>query len=211
VPSQTGAYYSTPQVRYRPKYPELKHDDQVDRSATARQGKKTADRTMECSKFYADYVTKGLTGGLLVFWCTHGIACGFHCIPVGEGRNDVFSAIYTRWKKAPENILYDYACALAPYCMTREPDFFMNTRFFIDSFHAAGHKACSPASNIAHAREFDASLVDFNTSIAESRNAVLRRMTKSLSYMSQRRAIPYAKVFISLINRLRIRDLASQT
>ncbi|KAJ7583732.1 hypothetical protein C8J56DRAFT_1054251 [Mycena floridula] len=70
-----------------------------------------------CSKYYARYGKKGLTGGIMAPWCMHSIAYGFHCIPVGEGHNDVFSAMVTRWPKAPEMVVYDFACALGPYCM----------------------------------------------------------------------------------------------
>ena len=72
-------------------------------------------------------------------WCTHSICYGFHCIPKGEGQNDVFSAMITRWVKPPKRVIYDFACALRPYCMLREPDFFADTTFVIDSFHVKGH------------------------------------------------------------------------
>lgn len=32
-------------------------------------------------------------------------------------------ALITRWPTAPERVIYDFACALGPYCMTREPQF----------------------------------------------------------------------------------------
>ena len=34
-------------------------------------------------------------------WCSHSIAYGFHCISNAEGRNNVFSALYTHWRMAP--------------------------------------------------------------------------------------------------------------
>ena len=42
---------------------------------------------------------------------------GFHIIEKAEGRNDVFSAVYTRWKEAPKMIIYDFSCQLEKYCM----------------------------------------------------------------------------------------------
>ena len=78
-----------------------------------------------CNKFYEAYGKKGLTGGLMAAWCPHLVCLGFHCIPKGEGRNDVFSALFTRWRSPPEIVIYDFACALGPYCMLREPAFFV--------------------------------------------------------------------------------------
>jgi hypothetical protein len=92
-----------------------------------------------CEKFYEAYHTHGLTGGIMAAWCQHGVCLGFHCIPQGEGRNDVFSALYCYWETAPKYVIYDFACALAPYCMVREPTFFKDTIFLVDSFHAKGH------------------------------------------------------------------------
>lgn len=90
VPEQTGCFYPMPKVRERPIYNGLPHDGSYERNVlTGREG-------IGCSKYYAAYGKKGFTGGLLGFWCTHGICLGFHCIPEGEGRNDVFSGVYTR-------------------------------------------------------------------------------------------------------------------
>lgn len=40
------------------------------------------------------------------------LVCRFHVIEDAEGRNDAFSAIFTRMKKAPDVIVYDFACSL---------------------------------------------------------------------------------------------------
>ena len=117
-----------PQIRARPKYPGLRTDGKIDRNMVSGQD------GIGCSKFFAEYSKKGYTGGILAFWCVHGICYGFHCIPDGEGRNDAFSALYTRWRKAPKVVIYDFACTLGPYCMQCEPKFFTRTRFLIDGF-----------------------------------------------------------------------------
>lgn len=62
-----------------------------------------------------------------------------------QRRNDVFSDIFTRWKKPPRTVIYDFACALAPYCRAREPDFWANTLFVIDQLHQHDHTKCSRA------------------------------------------------------------------
>lgn len=56
-----------------------------------------------------------LNGGVMILWCRHRVCVGFHMIQTGEGPNDVFSPLYTRWKKPPRTIIYDYACQLMPY------------------------------------------------------------------------------------------------
>ncbi|KAJ7065152.1 hypothetical protein B0H15DRAFT_794587 [Mycena belliarum] len=91
--TDTGCCYGMPKIRERPIYPKLKHDTRPDPG-----GKRGA----KCSKFYSQYGEKKLTGGIMCVWCTHSVCYGFHCIPRGEGRNDVFSALVTRWKKAPK-------------------------------------------------------------------------------------------------------------
>jgi hypothetical protein len=199
---ETGCFYPNPQIRYRPRYPGVNVDDRIDRSET--KSTRTVDPNMGCSKFYSDSLEDGLTGGLLVLWCRHGISLGFHNIPQGEGRNDVFSAIYTRWPKAPKIVIYDFACALAPYCMLREAEFFKETRFYNDCFHASGHTKCSAATDLTFAREHDPLLLTIeSSSVAESRNRMIRRITKSLSYMSERRAILLVYLFLSTINRVK--------
>jgi hypothetical protein len=195
---QSGCSYAMPRVRYRPYYRNLKHDLRSDQG-----GKRGA----KCSKYYSTYGEQRLTGGIMCGWCTHSVCYGFHCIPRGEGRNDVFSAILTRWPTAPKTVVYDFACALGPYCLTREPDFFADTLFVIDAFHAKGHTKCSPAAFLSTYANVDPRLARINPSAAECGNGGLHRIRKSVSYMSQDRAIVYTKVFLSLWNRLRIRRL----
>ncbi|KAJ7849340.1 hypothetical protein B0H13DRAFT_2088745 [Mycena leptocephala] len=142
-------------------------------------------------------------------WCTHSICYGFHCIPRGEGRNDVFSALITRWERPPQRVIYDFACALGPYCMTREPEFFAETHFLIDDFHAAGHTKCAPAAFLKTYCAIDPRLRHINSSAGECGNSGISRIRKSVSYMSQDRAIVYTKVFVSIWNRQRIRSMQS--
>ena len=105
--------------------------------------RETGCREAKCSKYFAQYGQQQLTGGILAAWCTHSIRYGFHCIPESEGYNNIFSAMITCWPVAPTIGVYDFACALGPYCMTREPRFFANTLFVIDHFHSTGHSKCS--------------------------------------------------------------------
>lgn len=191
---QTGAYYPTPQIRERPRYPHLPHDCDAERSVTS-----DIDG-IGCNKFYATYGKRGMNGGILALWCRHGVCVGFHIIPKGEGRNDVFSAIFTRWEVAPRVVIYDFACALAAYCMTREPDYWKNTLFLIDKFHSSGHSTCSPACMLINYVDDDVVLATLNSSIGESGNSSLKPIKKSVSYMSEQHAIAFIKNYVSLVN-----------
>lgn len=184
-----------PQRRYRPRYPGLQHD------LEAEQANKERDK---CNKFYDQYGKRKLTGGIMVCWCRHSIAYGYHCIPNAEGRNDVFSAMYTRWQSAPEVIVYDFACALQPYSMTREPNFFGRSLFLIDGFHCTGHSKCSEACFMTNYSATDPSLAKVNTSAAECGNGGLSKIRTSVRYMGQRRAVIYTKIFLSIWNRMKI-------
>ncbi|KAH6887269.1 hypothetical protein BKA70DRAFT_1122300, partial [Coprinopsis sp. MPI-PUGE-AT-0042] len=195
---KTACLYSMPQIRERPRYPRLKGDRQQD---------KTSKRGDRCGKYFLQYGQKRLTGGIMVIWCTHSIAYGFHCIAASEGRDDVFSAIATRWPKAPKRIIYDFACALGPYCMLREPDFFADTFFVIDHFHSTGHTKCSAAAFLSEYANVDPWLARINSSAAECGNGSLSRIRKSVSYMSQERAIIFTKTFLSVWNRVRIKRM----
>jgi len=189
-----------PQVRSRPRYPHLPGDNAADLGGTDLRGE-------GCQKFYSTYGVRRLTGGLMCVWCPHSVCYGFHCIPTGEGRNDVFSAIYTRWERAPNVVVYDFACALQPYCLLREPGFFSKTLFVIDTFHAKGHTRCGHAAFLTTYCETDDSLMMVNSSAGECGNSGILRIRKSVSYMSQDRAILYTKVFLSIWNRQRIRRM----
>ena len=139
-------------------------------------------------------------------WCTHSICYGYHCIPSSEGRNDVFSAMITRWPKAPKYVIYDFACQLGSYCRTREPEFFADTTFLIDNFHSSGHSKCSPAYFLKTYSQSQPLLGRVNSSAAECGNGGLAKIRKSVRYMGQERAILYTAVFLSFWNRARIRS-----
>ncbi|GAA5916042.1 hypothetical protein JCM5296_003489 [Sporobolomyces johnsonii] len=163
----TGACYGVEKQRDRPVYPGLRGDAGIRRL----KGKLVGDRFKddeECPKYYSQYGAKGgLIGGIAGFWCQHGVCVGFHLMPSSEGRDDFFSGIYCYWPEPPKRVIYDYACALAPYCMTRAPEFFKDVTFLIDEFHAPGHKTCAPAVFVSSHMQADPDLRTVNTSAAE--------------------------------------------
>jgi hypothetical protein len=189
---ETGCCYSMPKIRSRPIYPSLRYDQQKEQER---------QRGGKCSKYYSKYGQQRLTGGIMCAWCTHSVCYGFHCIPRSEGRDDVFSAMVTHWPKALKRVIYDFACALGPYCLTREPEFFADTLFVIDTFHSGGHTKCTPAAFLSTYSSLDPRLSHINSSAAECGNGGISRICKSVSYMGQRRAILYTKTFVSVWNR----------
>src|SRR5271167_4628955 len=145
--------------------------------------------------------------GELWHYGVHILLClGFHKIPRCEGRNDVFSALYVNFERAPEVVIYDFACQLGAYCMSREPVFFKDTCFAIDEMHAKGHSSCSQASFSSNYMQGRTLLQNVNTSAAECSNNGLNRKWKSVSYMGQRNAIALTYVYLCVWNRRRERD-----
>ena len=189
---RTGCYYGKPPFRPRPFY------EGKDTEVTG-----NFKDEGSCRKLYTTYGKKALTGGLMALWCPHLVCLGFHKIPVAEGRNDVFSAIYKYWEVAPKTVIYDFACQLGPYCMTREPEFFKDTLFAIDEMHANGHTHCSQACFVSNYMQVRSHLMPINSSAAECSNSGLSRIRKSISYMDQTHAVLYTYVYLSVWNRKR--------
>jgi len=160
-------------------------------------------RGRKCNKYFAQYGQHGLTGGIIAAWCSHSICYGFHCVPECEGRNDIFSAMVTRWPTALKHIIYD-ACSLGLYSMLHEPLFFTETSFLIDHFHSTGHSKCSCACFLSEYANTDPSLSKINSSVAECGNSGIKKIRKSVSYMVQQQAIIYTKVYLSMWNRTKL-------
>ena len=125
-------------------------------------------------------------------------------MPIAEGRNDVFSAIYTRFIVAPKIIIYDFACQLAPYCLVREARYFQHTRFLIDELHAQGHTQCGQACFASNWMRYDSEVWAANTSAAECGNKGMKRIRKSVSFMIFEHAVIFTKVFLDVWNRTKI-------
>jgi hypothetical protein len=106
----TGTFYGHPPIRHRPYYEGRDDDKNIDRAESG-----------QCKKYYSTYGKQSLTGGVMALWCPHLICLGFHKIPRAEGRNDVFSALYVYFERAPEVVIYDFACQLSAHSMSREP------------------------------------------------------------------------------------------
>ncbi|KAF8523054.1 hypothetical protein BU17DRAFT_31780, partial [Hysterangium stoloniferum] len=92
---------------------------------------------------------------------------------------------------APQIIVYDFVCQLAPYCLICEPDYFGQTCFVVDESHASDHTKCSRASHAGFVMQYDPQLQAINTSAAKVGNSEASKFRKSISYMTQCHAIQY--------------------
>jgi len=194
----TGSYYGRAPLRHRPYY---------ENRDTETKASVDIAESGACKKYYSTYKKKPtLTGGLMAIWCQHLICLGFHKIPKAEGRDDVFSGLYVYFEKAPEVVVYDFACQLGDYSMAREPEFFKDTLFVIDEMYAKGHSACSQASFSSNYMQCSTRLQEVNTSAVECSNSRLSRIRKSVLYMGQKHAMLLTFVYICLWNRRRERE-----
>ena len=100
----TGSCYGLPEVRRRPIYTGLTNDGKLGRLETSGAAEGGSDVRSDhvappkgtCRKFYEKQGKARMSGGILAMWCSHGVCLGFHMIPAGEGRDDVFSVLFTR-------------------------------------------------------------------------------------------------------------------
>ncbi|KAK0542410.1 hypothetical protein OC846_006622 [Tilletia horrida] len=200
---QSGTFYGSAKLRNRKLYMGMGEKAREDISDETQQARDSNEEA-QCRKFFTQYVQAKRTGGIMALWCPHLICVRFHAIPKAEGRNDVFSAIFCHWATPPRVIVYDFACQLAPYCLSREPDFFKDTLFVVDQMHQHGHVKCGAASFLSTYMGTDTSLRNLNSSAAESGNAGLVRIKKSVSYCSQEHAVALIQHFLTIWNRRRI-------
>jgi hypothetical protein len=125
------------------------------------------DTDTQCTK--AQLRHNGLTPGLFLIFCAHGICLGFMLMPQCEGPSMLFKLLFTRFRHGmqhfipfqsngklsciaeniysllllagPKRIVYDNCCNLMRYCLRRAPRFFSETQFLIDRLHIFNHTA----------------------------------------------------------------------
>ena len=97
------------------------------------------------SVFYGGY------GYMFLWFCPiHGHCYGFHLIAGSEGRKDPFSSLFIYLPTAHKEVFYDFACQYSEYFLNREPQYFLQTRFWHDLFHSITYKCgkCFKSSRI---------------------------------------------------------------
>ena len=121
------------------------------------------------------------TGGIFTVFCEHGVCYAFFVLPRAEGRNEMYSWMVSFLPRAPEVVVYDFACSLHEYCLNRAPAFFCGTRFVVDRFHWSNHTGCSHAYNMSLYPDLDG----LNSEVAEQVNSQLQPYKSMVSQMRQ--------------------------
>jgi hypothetical protein len=142
-------------------------------------------------------VSYGGFGYMMLFFCPlHGHCYGYHLIAGGEGRKDVFSALYKYKPTAPKNLYFDFACQLSEYCLNREPEFFKFCKFWHDIFHSVTH-LCGSAFKSTRVLGMEG----VNTEICEQFNAFLQCIKYTGSHLSQNHFTLFAQFMIYIWNK----------
>lgn len=118
-------------IRVRRSYPGSPGDDSYERNVAAKPG------DINCSKSFATYDRSGFTGGFLTQWCPHAI--------FWRRLKQCIQRLLDTVGTPPAFLIYDFGRALEPYCMVRKAEYWRNTVFMVDSFHAKGHSKCGAA------------------------------------------------------------------
>ena len=143
-----------------------------------------------CRKKYPN-VSYGGYGYIFLWFCPiHGQCYGSHLIDGGEGRKDPFSSLLKYLPTAPQDIFYDFACQYSEYCLNREPQYFLNTRFWHDLFHSITHKCgkCFKSSRIC-------GLVGINSEICEQFNSYMQCIKYTGTHLSHVSLYVFCTVF----------------
>lgn len=117
-----------------------------------------------------------------------------------ESPRHPFEVFKTRFKKAPNIIIYDNACKLHQYALNREPSFFKNTMFLVDRFHWKGHTACSAGYNLS---KYNTSIdvKQINSQVNEQGNAGIQRLKGHLSYMLPDNFMFHVRLYFAMKNK----------
>ena len=192
---QTGILTGLPRLRRKPHY-----------SADKSREDEKKEGSDKCD--HAFYKPGDRTGGVFTILCEHGFVYASFIIKEAEGRNEPFTFMTCYLEKAPEYVIYDNACNLQDYCLSRAPLFFMHTKFFVDAFHWVNHKACSLGYSIkAHE---DSWLKLINTQVAEQNNAALKNLKSMMSRMSQKSFMTLLKSFMCYWNFRKLEKLNAE-
>ena len=109
---------------------------------------------------------------------------------------DPFSSLFKYMPEAPKDVFYDFACQLSEYCLNREPQYFLCTRFWHDLFHGITHKCgkCFKSSRVC-------GMVGVNSEICEQFNWYLQNIKYTGSHLTQSHFMFFVQFFIYLWNK----------
>lgn len=179
--TQGRAYYFTP------------HGGRLRDLPTYNMGSTSKKDGGECRKVWDPSMTKrGTTYLFLWFDPLHGHCYGFHVITKSEGRKDPFASAYMYMESGPDEVFYDFSCQLDQYCLNREPKFWRDCRFYIDSFHRFSH-TCPYIYDYKRVPALDRGV---NSEICEQFNSYIKKIKNTACSMSQSHFMFYLQFFI---------------
>lgn len=135
-----------------------------------------------------------LTEGLITAHCVHKRCVGFALMLEPESPRlamQLLLALDLPDDDRTVHVFYDNACHLQTYVLRREPEFSLKFRFLIDRFHVVDHGSCSTSY---HPKEYPW-LASNNSMVCEQMHSVLEPHKKSLSGMTQYRAMLCLRLF----------------
>jgi hypothetical protein len=167
-----------------------------------------SDNTAEafvCTK-NAPKRNRKFTPGLFAMFCPHGICLGFKALTEFESVRTLFEILVERFPEMPGVIVYDNACALSKYALTREPLLFSNVRFLIDRLHQGNHVGCHGGfcmrkQNPRMPLGGGLTLNELNSQAAEQCNAKMELIAASARTMGMNNFVEYTKLFLAIINK----------
>ncbi|KAK3109037.1 hypothetical protein FSP39_021641 [Pinctada imbricata] len=164
--------------------------------------KRTKAYSQRCRKKNPGHPT--LLPGVFTIFCPHGVCYGFQVMPNNESPNVPFTILRTRFKKAPKCVIYDNACKLHAYCISRDPLFFKDTVFYVDRLHWDNHKGCSLAYDLSLYPMY----THINSQCNEQANAGLQRIKDQLSYMTADNFMFHCSLYLWNKNIIKLQGLA---
>lgn len=152
-------------------------------------GGRRTEEDSTCEKDYgcADGWTPGSFG---VFCCCSHPKCVAVIMMDGhEGPRMPLEFVVSRLPTLPTSIIYDFACGTHKAAACRVPQVAKLVNTSVDAFHfRSSHKTCSAA----RCPTSYASLLGYNTSSSEQRNAATRRLKQFITLLNQRNFLTFS-------------------
>jgi hypothetical protein len=132
----------------------------------------------------------GCMPGVLLFYCVEHECCiGFVVLDGAESPRVVYEVLATRFKKLPQNVIYDNGCNLSEYVLNQTPYLFRRTQVMVDGFHFHSHKSCASCFST---EQNPRTMEKLNTSLFEQQNARLTKLKETAPLMR-------ARVFMAMV------------
>ncbi|KAK3608593.1 hypothetical protein CHS0354_042584 [Potamilus streckersoni] len=128
-----------------------------------------------CSKKHGRHPT--LLPGIFTVFCQHGVCYEYQIMKSMESPNIPFTFLRTKFKVAPEAVIYDNACNLHAYCLNIDPAFFARTQFALDALHWFNHIDCS----MGYESKLYPKFKSVNTQSVEQNNSKLKSLLSNMT------------------------------